>query len=440
MKSLSGRNSVIVAATLFSMFFGAGNLILPPLVGAYAGGASLVAGAGFMISSIGLPILGVVASALSGSLADLASRVSEKFSYLYVMLIYLTIGPFLAIPRTSSTSFEMLVPLLPEGTDVMMVSICFSVVFFTVAFILALHPNKLVDILGKVSAPALIVLIVVLVGAAVLMPSASALPVRAPYGSDAAIHGFVAGYQTMDLLAALNFGLVIAMNIRELGVTDSRDVAREIVRSGVLAGLLMAAIYMGLTYVGATTAQLAPEATNGALLLVVSAQDHFGVMGNVLVAAIFLIACLNVCISLISCCSEYFSETFPKVSYRRWAIMFTVFSCVVSNVGLSKIIAFSVPLLSCLYPISIVLVLLGLISKQVDKYPAIWKTSVLTAVFFGVVCSVRATFSPHTVLPIIDSLPGAEFDLSWVVPVFLSIVVGWIISCVQQHKAAGTVK
>ena len=434
MKSLSGRNSIIVAATLFSMFFGAGNLILPPLVGAYAGDVSLIAGAGFMISAIGLPILGVVASALSGSLAEIASRVSEKFSYLYVMLIYLTIGPFLAIPRTSSTSFEMLVPLLPEDTNILLVSVCFSVAFFAVAFTLALHPNKLVDVLGKVSAPALIALIVVLVGAAILAPTAPAMPVRAPYESDAMIEGFVAGYQTMDLLAALNFGLVIAMNIRELGVTDSHDVAREIVRSGILAGLLMFAIYMGLTYVGTTTATLVPDATNGAVLLVASAQDHFGVMGNVLVAAIFLIACLNVCISLISCCSEYFSETFPKVSYRSWAVLFTVFSCVVSNVGLSKIIAFSVPLLSALYPISIVLVLFGLVSKQVDKYPAIWKTAVLTAVFFGVVTSARATFAPQAVLPLIDSLPGAEFGLAWVLPVLVSIVVGWLISYVSQRK------
>ena len=434
MKSLSGRNSIIVAATLFSMFFGAGNLILPPLVGAYAGDVSLIAGAGFMISAIGLPILGVVASALSGSLAEIASRVSEKFSYLYVMLIYLTIGPFLAIPRTSSTSFEMLVPLLPEDTNILLVSVCFSVAFFAVAFTLALHPNKLVDVLGKVSAPALIALIVVLVGAAILAPTAPAMPVRAPYESDAMIEGFVAGYQTMDLLAALNFGLVIAMNIRELGVTDSHDVAREIVRSGILAGLLMFAIYMGLTYVGTTTATLVPDATNGAVLLVASAQDHFGVMGNVLVAAIFLIACLNVCISLISCCSEYFSETFPKVSYRSWAVLFTVFSCVVSNVGLSKIIAFSVPLLSALYPISIVLVLFGLVSKQVDKYPAIWKTAVLTAVFFGVVTSARATFAPKAVLPLIDSLPGAEFGLAWVLPVLVSIVVGWLISYVSQRK------
>ena len=164
--ALSTTQSLVVGVTLFSMFFGAGNLILPPLLGLQAGDQCIPAMVGFLITAIGLPVFGIIAVALAGTARELANRVHPLFSSVFVAAVYLSIGPCLAIPRTSSTAFEMLVPLLPEGTSVATVRLVFSIAFFAVAYVLAMHPGRLTRLLGRFTGPALIVLIVVVVGAA----------------------------------------------------------------------------------------------------------------------------------------------------------------------------------------------------------------------------------------------------------------------------------
>ena len=156
MQKLPVRQRLLLGFTLFSMFFGAGNLIFPPHLGAQAGFNFWPAFAGFAVSAIGLPIAGVVAVARAGGFDQLASRVHPKFSLMFTILVYLSIGPCLAIPRTASTSFEMLVPLVGGGRGL---QLSYSIVFFAAAFLVALHPEKLTDRLGRVLCPALIALI-----------------------------------------------------------------------------------------------------------------------------------------------------------------------------------------------------------------------------------------------------------------------------------------
>ena len=428
-KRLSARASLTVGATLFSMFFGAGNLILPPLLGAQAGQDALPALIGFLVTAIGFPVLGIVTVALAGDLKHLAGRVSGWYASLFAILVYLAIGPCLAIPRTSSTAFEMLVPLLPADAPVLAVSVAFSVVFFAVAFALALRPGKLSHVLGRISAPALIILIILVVGSSIIAPLAPAQPAVVPYTQNAAVQGFINGYQTMDLLAALCFGIVIALNVRDLGVERSSAVAFEISRAGVIAGVLMLVIYCGLGYAGVVTGALVPGAGNGAQVLTAAATGHFGTAGTVIVAAIFLIACLNVCTGLISSCASYFAETFPRVPYQVWAAVFAVFSCAVSNFGLTAIITFSVPLLNALYPPAIVLVLMGLVARQVDRVPYVWKWVVAIVAVESVLVSVRDAFAQGIWLPF-DALPLADLGLSWVVPALAGVAIGIIHSVV----------
>ena len=174
-RSLAPRQTLSVGITLFSMFFGAGNLILPPLLGVQAGSEGLPAILGFFVTGVGLPVLGIVAVALSGTLRDLATRVHPTFARVFVALVYLSIGPCLAIPRTASTAFEMLAPLLPEGASPELARLAFSVAFFAVAYVLALRPGRLTRLLGRVTGPALIALIVVVVASAL-----ASLPGMAP--------------------------------------------------------------------------------------------------------------------------------------------------------------------------------------------------------------------------------------------------------------------
>lgn len=423
---LAPRQSLLVGATLFSMFFGAGNLILPPLLGARAGELAVPALAGFLVSAIGLPVLGIVAVALAGDLTALAGRVGTRFSLAFTVLVYLSIGPCLAIPRTASTSFEMLAPLLPADVPPGTASAAFSVAFFAVALALAMRPGRLTQVLGRVCAPALIALIVMVVGSSLVAPLGGAGPATAPYDDAPAVRGFLEGYQTMDLLAALNFGIVVALNVRAMGVGRPAAVALEISRAGVVAGALMLLVYCGLGYVGVVTASSVPGATNGAQLLAAAATGHFGTMGTLVVAAIFLIACLNVCTGLISCCAAYFSETFPRVTYRAWAVAFAVFACAVSNLGLTAILALSGPVLAALYPVAIVLVGMGMLHRACDRAPSTWRWVVAVAAVLGTAASARDALAPGTWLPT-DALPLAGAGLGWVVPAALAAAaaVAW---------------
>lgn len=419
---MSRMQLLVLGGMLFSMFFGAGNLILPPLLGLQAGADAVPATAGFLIAGIGLPVLGIIAVALVGDIRQLAGRVHPLFASVFIALVYLTIGPFLAIPRTSTTAYEMIKPLVPGG-DSFVLAAGFSVVFFAVAFFLALRPGMLSRILGRFSAPALIVLIALVVGSAIFGGLSDVPAARPPYDGNAASEGFLAGYQTMDLLAALCFGIVVASNVKEQGVTDPKKVTGAISVAGIVAGVLMAAVYCGLSFVGLSMAPAMPDAANGAEILAASAGAHFGTAGTVVVAVIFLLACLNVCIGLISCCGSYFADEFPRVPYRAWAIGFAVFSCAVSNFGLDAILTFSVPLLNALYPMAIVLVLMGMMHKGCDLVPCAWPWAVGLTSVVSVATALRDAFFAGAWLPF-DALPFADMGMNWVVPALVGMAIG----------------
>lgn len=436
-RSLAPRQTLFVGITLFSMFFGAGNLILPPLLGVQAGSDGLPAILGFFVTGVGLPVLGIVAVALSGTLRDLATRVHPTFARVFVALVYLAIGPCLAIPRTASTAFEMLAPLLPEGVSLELARLAFSVAFFVVAYVLALHPGRLTRLLGRVTGPALIALIVVVVASALAsLPGMTPAPAPvAPYDGAPAVAGFLTGYQTMDLLASLTFGLVIATNVRALGVTAPRDVTRAVCGAGVIAGVLMMAVYGGLCVVGYELSAELASVTNGAVVITASASAHFGLAGTAIVAAIFLLACLNVCIGLISCCGSYFSEELPRVSYRACALAFATFSCAVSNLGLDAIISFSATLLGALYPPAIVLVAMGLLRRRCDAVPAVWPWTVGVTVAVSAAEALRDALAPALALPL-DVLPLAGMGLGWVLPALLAAALSSALSVLLRRRHA----
>ena len=425
-RGLRSDHVVTVGIALFSMLFGAGNLIIPPLLALQAGTATPLAMIGFLIAAIGLPVMGFIAVALAGTARELAGRVHPKFGEFFVAAVYLAIGPCLAIPRTSSTAFEMLVPLLPEGVSLGAARLVFAIGFFAVAFVLTLRPGVITRVLGRITGPALIALIVLVVGAAVVSPLGPAAAPQAPYNAGAAVQGFLTGYQTMDLLASLAFGIIIAETIHELGVTDDKRVAFEISRSGVIAGVLMAIIYCGLGLAGMQLGTVMPDATNGAAILARS-------------------ACMNVCIGLISCCSRYFCETYvveggaeayEEAMRRPFAVLafvFAAFSCVLSNVGLDMILMFSVPMLNALYPVAIVLVLMGLVHGFCDAHPQVWVWVGGVVAVQSVITSVRDAFFAGAWLPF-DVLPLADIGAAWAPVAVVAFVIGLLHSRFVAHS------
>ncbi len=397
-KKLNLRERALIGLTLFSMFFGAGNLIFPPLVGLQAGANAVPAMAGLLLSAVGLPILGVAAVARCGGLDRLAGRVHPKFAAVFTLLIYLMIGPGLAIPRTASTSFEMAAaPFLGSpGSGSLMrsgVMALYSLLFFGTAFFFALRPERLKDMLGRIMTPLLLALIAVVFAGSLLGEKAGIAAPLAGYETLAAVRGFVDGYQTMDTIAALNFGIVIAMNIRGMGVEKEEEIAGETIKAGGIAGILLAAVYSCLAYVGVTASGFGQSASNGADVLTFMVHRLFGTAGTVIIALIFFIACLNVCIGLLSCCSEYFSQTFPVLGYRGWLALFAGVSLIVSNAGLNAIIQVSAPVLGMIYPVAIVLIVLAFLPGRLGTSRLLCRISVTAVAVWSVGSGLLSLFA-----------------------------------------------
>lgn len=346
MNKLVARQRLVMTFTFFSMFFGAGNLIFPPFVGAQAGSATIPAAIGFIVSAVGLPILGVLAVTFAGGFDKLASRVSPKFALFLGVAIMLTIGPCFAIPRTATTSFEMMVaPFVPSSYG-WLAQLIYSLVFFTLAFLFAQHPEKLSKVLGRFMGPLLLVLIAVLFIACLIHGIGIPANPMGDYSTNQIARGFLDGYQTMDLLAALYFGIVISANIRAQQVDDESQVQKETAYAGLGTGVLLIVIYGALSYVGVVSGAIVtidPTKDTGATVLTNLTSSLFGTFGTAFLGVVFVIACLNVCTGLIGTCATYFHTRFRTVagrtlSYRTWQVIFTVFSFIVSNAGLSAII------------------------------------------------------------------------------------------------------
>lgn len=431
-QKLSNRNLLLVGFTLFSMFFGAGNLIFPPFLGAMAGERTWSAMAGFLISAVGLPVLGVAAVAMSGGLRKLAGRVHPWFAFLFTLLIYLSIGPCLAIPRTAGTSFEMAVlPYLGEnGLSVSTAQLLYSVAFFAIAMILALKPEKLTDRLGKILCPTLLVLIAVIFTGCLVWPLGPYGAADASYARGAVAKGFLEGYQTMDTIAALNFGIIIAMNIQAKGVKEEGAVVRETIKAGVIAGVLMALVYAALAHVGAPTARMMSQLGNGARILTFVADHVFGRAGMILLGLIFFIACLNTCVGLLSSCSKYFSTVFPVLGYRAWLAVFGLVSMVVSNVGLNRILAFSVPVLNMIYPVAIVLIALAFLDPLVGRWHYVYPCSILLTGIVSVLCALDKRYVPEVVM----KLPGYASGLGWILPALAGLAAGIAVSAAAARQ------
>lgn len=434
MEKLPRQKLVLVGLTLFSMFFGAGNLIFPPLLGAAAGTNTWIALVGFSVTAIGFPVLGVVAVARSGGLDQLAGRVHPGFAFIFTLLIYLSIGPCLAIPRTASTSFEMaVVPFLGEGGSGALSQFLYSALFFSIAFVVALKPDKLTERLGKVLSPCLLALIVVIFIGCMVHPSGSYGAPGKGYDSNPFVKGFLDGYQTMDTIAALNFGIIISLNVITMGIKKESSVVRETIKAGFIAGGILLMIYSSLAHVGAVTGGTFGVAENGARTLNQAVSFLYGKAGVVMLAVIFFIACLNTCIGLISCCSKYFCSILPKISYRVWALIFASVSLVISNIGLNKILEVSVPVLTAIYPVAIVLILISFVFPDGQKWKPVYVCSITLTGIASVLLSLEQAGLKFLNAGL-SGLPFYNLELGWIGPALLGVVIGIVVKIVRKEN------
>ena len=304
---------VVISFMLFSLFFGAGNLIFPPFLGQNAGEHTFTAMAGFLLTAVVLPVFGVIVVARFEGLDKLSGKAGKRFAFIFTVLIYLSVGPGLGIPRAASVPFEMAVsPCLPNDANRTLRMVLYSALFFLVALWLCLNPGKLVQRIGRVLTPSLLILLVLLFISFVTKGNVNVAPALDSYQFSAFLKGFTEGYNTMDTIAALNFGLVISTTLVSFGLNERKDRITHTVYAGIFAGSILAIVYMMLSYMGMCSSGVYAVQENGAWTLRCIVQQVFGDGGAILLAAIFTLACLTTCVGLINSISQFFSILFKN--------------------------------------------------------------------------------------------------------------------------------
>lgn len=421
METKQGNRTVAIGLMLFALFFGAGNLIFPASMGQLAGHNVWWAVLGFIVTGVGLPLAGVLAMGYSGckNLQELAGRVHPRFGLLFTVVAYLTIGPCFATPRTGSVAYEIAVRPFLGDTAGQVVMTVFLVVFFGISYWLSATPQKLVDRIGKVLTPSLLLVIVILIVKSFLSPLGVPVEPVAPYttGASAAIQGFLDGYNTMDAIASLVFSILVIEFVIEDGAVTPQAVTQEVFKAGVIAVACLAFVYIFIAKIGADSVPALGIQSTGAPVLALSSQLLFGQIGAIILAVIVLLACLSTSIGLITSCGAYFHSLLPGIHYKTWVAIFSVISFGVALFGLQTIIVAAIPVLMCIYPIVVALVVLTFLHR----------------LFGGRQCVYVWTIGLTSIAAVITGLQTAEIDLGVINSLFMTFVplhhfgLGWVL-------------
>lgn len=437
-KKLTFTDYLTIGSMLFGLFFGAGNLIFPVHMGQMAGENIFWANLGFLITGIGLPFLGVIAigSSQSKGLFDLASRVNKKYAFVFTILLYLVIGPFFALPRLATTSFEIaFAPYLPEEQHTLALAL-FSGLFFLTAWFLAKKPSKLFDYIGKYLNPFFLFLLGVLIILAFINPMGgiTGAPVQYAYQDFSFFTGFTEGYNTLDALASLAFGIIIVKTIQNRGITKPATIAMDTIKSGAISIVLMGIIYTLLSYMGTMSLGTFALSENGGIALAQIAQHYLGSYGSIILALVVISACLKTAIGLTSAFSETFSELFPSRSYLFFATSVSLMAGTFANVGLTKIIEFSIPVLMFLYPLAMTLIILAIIGPIFKHDTRVYQMTTLFTLIASVIDGLNASpdfirntgFSQFLIGLGEAILPLFSIGMGWLLPALIGFSGGII--------------
>lgn len=421
MTRLKGFDLLALGFMTFALFLGAGNIIFPASAGMASGENIWSVAIGFLITGVGLPLLTVVALArVGGGMPNLTKPLGRIAGIALAVAVYLAIGPLFATPRTAVASFE--IGIAPFTGNSWLALLVYTVLYFSVVMFLVMNPGRLLDRVGKVLTPILLIALLLLGAAAILAPAGPVGEVAPAYQNAPMIKGFLDGYLTMDAFGALVFGIVIATAIRDRGVTSPDLVTRYSIIAVMIAAIGLALVYLSLFHLGSTSYAVAQGATNGGQVLTAYVQHTFGTFGLLLLAAVIILACLTTGVGLIAACGEFFSQL-TGISYKKVVWAFALFSLLVSNLGLSDLIRISIPVLVGLYPLAIVLVLLSLADRLWRQPSRVFRPVMGVTFIFGLADGLLASAMNGWVPSFFTSLPWAEQSMGWVLPVLCVLVV-----------------
>lgn len=409
-------SDVIVAGfALFAMLFGAGNLIFPPILGYELGNNWEIAAFSFILTGVGIPLLGLISVAVTGkSIHNFADKVSPVFSKFYAVALILSIGPLLALPRTGATAYE--VTFFHAGYTSTNLKYIYLGVYFLVALIFSLKSSEVVDRVGKILTPILLIVLFIILTKGVFFNNLSIVEkaFELPFKK-----GFIEGYQTLDALAVIVFSGVVLTAIRNGRELTKKQEFSFLLKTGLIATFGLTIVYAGLTYIGATFGDfgLVAGAERTDLLVKIS-TTLLGNLGYIILGICVAGACLTTAIGLIVSVAEYFSQLF-NISYQKLVIITTLWAYFIAIFGVNFIVVISVPILIFLYPMSIALIFLNLLKIENDK---VHKGVVLVSGLIGLyeALGVAGVALPSQLIKIYTMLPLSNLGLAWLLPALIA--------------------
>ena len=419
-------DSIVVGFALFAMFFGAGNVVFPPYIGMHAGEQWANGFLFYFIADIGLALVAMFAILHAGGADNITGRIGHVASKVLMCAVILCIGPMVAIPRTAATTLEMSVTPFFSGIS----PVVFSIIFFAVILLLSIKQSAVIDIVGKILTPALLIGLLVLIVKGFVSPIGDIVDTGVS-ASEVTVNGIKSGYQTMDVLAAMAFGIIILSSADEKGYTDSKSAAKMIGIAAALSGVLLLIVYFGLTCLGATVSTVFPTDISRANLVIGIVELLLGKAGLIIFAIVIALACITTAVALVSSAASFFAKLAnDKISYSVFVVVICVSSAVISNLGLDMIIAIATPVLDIVYPPMLVLILLSWFGDKLHK------SVYVSSVAGSLIASVLATAELYGMnIPVIDSLPLASLGLGWLTPAAVFGLVAYLVSKVKFQNA-----
>ncbi|QYK04391.1 branched-chain amino acid transport system II carrier protein [Shewanella zhangzhouensis] len=426
-KQMSFSDTLSLGFMTFAFFLGAGNLIFPPFAGMLAGENMPLAMMGFLVTAVGMPLVGLIAVAKTQG--KVMAYLPAVAATALAVAIYIIIGPAFAAPRTGLVAFEIgAKPFLGDTSTVLalgsislnVAQLIFTLGFFAVTMLLALFPGKLMDSVGKVLTPVLMVLLLSLAISVIMLPSGDVSAPVGDYVSSPLIKGVIEGYNTMDTLASLMFGMLIIDLLRKKGVDAPADQTRALVRAAFIAASGLAFVYISLFFLGATAGDIAQGAENGGQILTRYVDREFGTLGALLLSTVVSLACLTTAVGLVSACSDYFNELFPRIKYRQFVILFSIICAVVANVGLTQLISVSIPVLVSVYPVVIALVAVTFITQYLPNPKVSHRLVLAVALLFGAIDGLKAAGMNMESL---SFMPLYAEGMAWLLPTAVTMVI-----------------
>lgn len=421
---LSARNIAALGFMTFAMYLGAGNLIFPPFLGYQAGENFLSGMSGFLLTGVGLPAMALVIVAIVNGSDKLTAALPKPLATSFWVMVFIVIGPAFVIPRAITVAYQF--SFAPIFGDAALIP--FTLVFCAVTILFALYPGKLIDNLGKILTPALMAILVIMSVTALIYPAGELTQASGAYVNSAFAEGLTQGYMTMDALGSIGFGWIIFRAIRSMGVDCPKATAKYTLIAALMYAVAMAFVYISLAYIGSTSTYLGSEFTNGGDILTAFTFNHFGAFGSLLLGAVMVLACLTTAIGVTTAGSEFYDNTFRKVSYKGCVVTTMILAGLVANVGLEQLLAITLPAVVALHPVAIALMLMAPVRNKMSQTMIV--VTAFTALVFGCLDALHILGKMPELMDqwMSGNMPLYNEFASWIVPSVIMAIVGLVFS------------